>query len=184
MRKVILILCVLTLLPIAARAQDEQASASSASQAKADREALKQALQKAGEADKPQRPKFFTNVQVELTITDQLGTGVPEKKTVSMIVMSGTWSKIRNSAARTGPFQVGLNVDARPLINAEGAIQLELTIYYYPPQAKSEQQVLPTELNQSLSVLLQSGKPMVVSQAADPASDRKVTVEVKATILK
>ena len=169
MRKIILILCVLALQPVAARAQDQPAPASPA-QAKAE----------------PQRANFrpFTNVQVELTITDQVGTGAPEKKTVSMIVMSGTWSKIRNTAARTGPFQVGLNVDARPLINAEGAIQLELTIYYYPPQGKPDAPVLPTELNQSLSVLLQSGKPMVVSQAADPASDRKVTVEVKATILK
>ena len=29
-----------------------------------------------------------------------------------------------------------------------------------------------------------SGKPLVISQAADPTSDRKVTVEVKATVLK
>ena len=42
----------------------------------------------------------------------------------------------------------------------------------------------PTELNQSLTVVLQSGKPMLISQAADPTSDRKVTVEVKATVLK
>jgi hypothetical protein len=35
-----------------------------------------------------------------------------------------------------------------------------------------------------LSVILESGKPMVVSQAADPTSDRKITVEVTATILK
>ena len=32
--------------------------------------------------------------------------------------------------------------------------------------------------------MLQSGKPLVVSQAADPVSDRKVIVEVKATVLK
>jgi hypothetical protein len=39
-------------------------------------------------------------------------------------------------------------------------------------------------MNQSLTVILQSGKPLIVSQAADPVSDRKVVVEVKATILK
>jgi hypothetical protein len=33
-------------------------------------------------------------------------------------------------------------------------------------------------------VILQNGKPLVVSQAADPTTDRKMTVEVKATILK
>jgi hypothetical protein len=162
--------------PIAARAQDTQAIAAQAKKERAEEEAKQQ--QRMGIV------RAYTNVQVELTITDQLGTGAPEKKTVSMIVMSGSWSKIRNTAARSGPFQVGLNVDARPFLNAEGGIQLELTIYYYPPQGKPDAPVLPTELNQSLSVLLQSGKPMVVSQAADPASDRKVTVEVKATILK
>jgi hypothetical protein len=33
-------------------------------------------------------------------------------------------------------------------------------------------------------VVLQSGKPLIVSQAADPVSERKVLVEVKATVLK
>jgi hypothetical protein len=41
-----------------------------------------------------------------------------------------------------------------------------------------------TSWNERLSVILESGKPMVVSQAADPTSDRKITVEVTATILK
>jgi hypothetical protein len=33
-------------------------------------------------------------------------------------------------------------------------------------------------------VILQNGKPLIISQSADPVSDRKVVVEVKATILK
>jgi hypothetical protein len=33
-------------------------------------------------------------------------------------------------------------------------------------------------------LILESGKSLVVSQAADPVSDRQVTVEVKATILR
>jgi hypothetical protein len=35
-----------------------------------------------------------------------------------------------------------------------------------------------------MTVLVESGKPMVVSQASDPTSDRKMTVELTATILK
>jgi hypothetical protein len=31
--------------------------------------------------------------------------------------------------------------------------------------------------------LLENGKPLLVTQSADPISDRKVTVEVKATIV-
>ena len=132
----------------------------------------------------PRFVRTLTNVQVELTLTDYVGTEAPAKKTVSMIVSSGNWGKIRNTAARVGPNQIGLNVDARPLVSADGIIQLELTLYYYPPQGKPDVPVLPTELNQSLTVALQNAKPMMVSQAADPASDRKVTVEVKATVLK
>jgi hypothetical protein len=35
-----------------------------------------------------------------------------------------------------------------------------------------------------LTVIVQNGKPLLVSQAADPSADRKMTVEVKATVLK
>jgi hypothetical protein len=138
-------------------------------------------------------PKFvrtLTNVQVELTLSDQVGTQAPEKKTVSMIVSSGNWGKIRSAGnvrpQNDLPFVVDLNVDARPLVSVEGQIQLELTIVYSPPGGadKDSQRPRPTGVNQSLTVVLQSGKPLLVSQAADPVSDRKVIVEVKATILK
>jgi hypothetical protein len=33
-------------------------------------------------------------------------------------------------------------------------------------------------------VILDDGKPMIVAQSADPVSDRQVTVEVRAAILK
>lgn len=134
-----------------------------------------------------------TNVQVELTIVDQTGSAPPDKKTVSMIVAQGAWGKIRTSAeayqksTQSKIVPVGLNVDARPSLIAGGQIRLELTIVYSPMMLGSSTdsaQTRPTELNQSLTVALQSGKPMVVSQAADPVSDRKIGVEVKATILK
>ncbi len=39
-------------------------------------------------------------------------------------------------------------------------------------------------LNESITVVLQDGKMLMVSQSADPGSDRKVTAELMATILK
>ena len=39
-------------------------------------------------------------------------------------------------------------------------------------------------INERLGLIFESGKPIIVSQAADPTSDRKITVEVTATILK
>jgi hypothetical protein len=39
-------------------------------------------------------------------------------------------------------------------------------------------------MNEQVGVVLDSGKPLVVSQAFDPTSDRRISVELKATILK
>jgi len=133
--------------------------------------------------------RTLTNVQVELTITDQAGTGAPEKKVVSMVVSSGSWGKIRSAQmVRDGGRDqvVDLNVDARPFVSVEGPIQLELTVVFSPPgtQTGDVVRLRPTGVNQSLTVILQSGKPLVISQAADPIGDRKIIVEAKATVLK
>jgi hypothetical protein len=133
--------------------------------------------------------RTLTNVQVELTITDQAGTGAPEKKTVSMVVSSGSWGKIRSvQYVREGGRDqaIDLNVDARPFVSVEGPIQLELTIVYSPPgtQTGDVVRLRPTGVNQSLTVILQSGKPLTISQAADPIGDRKIIVEAKASVLK
>ena len=132
----------------------------------------------------------LTNVQIELTLTDQASNATPDKKTVSMVVSSGNWGKIRSAGSffpvGDRPIGVDLNVDARPFVSIEGQIQLELTLIYSPPggPAKDNVTTARTGINQSLTVVLQSGKPLIVSQAADPVSDRKVVVEVKATVLK
>ena len=83
---------------------------------------------------------------------------------------------------------VQLDVDARPFVSLDGQIQLELTLNYAPPGAQAAERdnarARPTTINQSQTLVLQSGKPLIISQAADPVSDRKVIVEVKATVLK
>lgn len=130
----------------------------------------------------------LTNVQIELTITDQTGAEKPEKKMVSMIVSSGNWGKIRSAGSvrpiGDAPYGVDLGVDARPFVSVDGPIQVELTLNYAPPPSAENAKGRPTGVNQSLTVVLQSGKPLVVSQAADPLNDRKIVVEVKATVLK
>ena len=135
--------------------------------------------------------RALTNVQVDLTITDQTGTGTPEKKSVTMVVSSGSWGKIRSAGMvkpgpDTAPTVVELNIDARPFVSVDGPIQMELTLVYRPLGAATDDMARgrPLPLNQSLTVVLQSGKPLVVSQAADPLNDRKIGVEVKATVLK
>lgn len=131
----------------------------------------------------------LTNVQVEVSLTDQMGNQPPEKKTVSMIVSNRYWGKVRSSATvmppGESPYSVQLNVDARPTVSKEGPIQLELTLEYAPIRTGADpKDKRPTGINQSQTVVLQSGKPLMVAQSADPVSDRKVIVEVKATVLK
>jgi hypothetical protein len=132
------------------------------------------------------------NVQLEFTITDQTGSGAPDKKTVSMIAADGTMGRVRSYAGARSPksggppVPVSLNVDARPRILSGDGVQIELTIEYRPLPAASQTTPEPeaSQLNQSLTVILQNGRPLVVSQAADPVTDRKIVVEAKATVLK
>ena len=140
----------------------------------------------------PALPGKLVNVQIEFTISDQTGSGAPDKKTVSMIAADGTMGRVRSYAGaqspRTGgtPIPVSLNVDARPRILGGDGVQIELTIEYRPLPAstQSKPEVETSMLNQSMTVILQSGRPLIVSQAADPVTDRKIVVEAKATVLK
>ena len=189
MRALVTICCaILLLLPRAAAAQADQADTAArqpAAQAPASAPAQKP------EPDRPRpSPRTRSNVKIDVTISDQTGSGPVEKKVVSVIAAEESWGKIRTQASARmsdGGFQhVALNVDARPFLTSTSAIQLELTVAYNPlgAMAKDTSQMRPTELNQSMTVVLQSGKAMVVSQAADPIMDRKIVVEVVASILK
>lgn len=136
----------------------------------------------------PEPPGKAVNVQVELTISDQMGSEAPEKKVVSFAVADGTYGRVRASGAtiiQGERVPLDLNVDARPRLLAGDAIRLELTLQYVPVSpGKAEPGPRPTNLNQSLTVILQNGKPMTISRAADPASNRRITVDVTATVLK
>jgi hypothetical protein len=60
-----------------------------------------------------------------------------------------------------------------------------LTIEYRPVAAEAENERSTTpNINESITVMLDDGKPMVISQSADPVTDRKVKVEAKITVLR
>jgi hypothetical protein len=127
------------------------------------------------------------NVHIEITISDQSGAGASDKKVVSLLAADQTMGRVRANAhaqqANVGFVGTELNVDARPILIDNDRILLELTLEYSPlrPSPVTQQ---PTNLNESISVILINGKPLTISQAADPVSDRRMTVEVKATVLK
>jgi hypothetical protein len=64
-------------------------------------------------------------------------------------------------------------------------VRAHVTLEYRPVggEAANEEQALTT-ISETFTVILEDGKPLVVSQSADPTTDRRVRVELKSTILK
>jgi len=73
-----------------------------------------------------------------------------------------------------------MKADVRPFIELDGRIRTEITLEYLSPT--SQQAGQGTSLK--FEPLLESGKPLRVSESTDPSSSRKVVVEVTATMLK
>jgi hypothetical protein len=140
----------------------------------------------------PRRENQSTNVRIEVTVTDQRPGAAPVTKTVSIVTGDGLNGSVRSQtpyssgavASGSAPF----NVDAWPIILADGKIHTRLTVQYdvVPPPGPTQDgvRVLGTSIRNSVALILETGKPMVAIQSTDPVSDRKVSVEVKATILK
>jgi hypothetical protein len=143
-----------------------------------------------------QMPKGqLVNVKVEFTITDQLGTKPATKKTMTLIVADRESGRIRTTTQYAMPrgnsYTMGrapLSVDVMPQIDG-GKIRLEFTLEY---DLNAEKEAgLPadapgpsTNVSERLSAILESGVPLVIAQSSDAMTDRKLTIEVKATIVK
>jgi hypothetical protein len=122
-----------------------------------------------------QAPAQYTwqNIKLDLTITDTGSTGAPVRKVLVLHIADG-----RNGQVRSQGEQGLINVDARPQVRPDGkTILLQLTVEYRP-DARG------TLFTESLSTMVVDGKPLVLSQTVDPSGDRKVSVEVVATIQK
>jgi hypothetical protein len=132
------------------------------------------------------RAAASTNVRLEMKISDTL-TGQAVTKEVTMIVQSGSNGRIRTESFVAGKFRVNLNIDASTTAYLSGVVRTNVTFEYSPAPATApsgDQPAQTPQLNESISVILLDGKPMIVSQSADPMTARKVTVELTATILK
>jgi hypothetical protein len=133
----------------------------------------------------PANPAFQAgqNVQLTVTISDSLSADVQNRKTVTMLTSDGHSGQIRSSSTE------GLiNIDARPSIVRDGRIFLQLTVEYRPELSPQQLQQSGasrlTMFTESLSLMVSDAKPAIASQSADPRSERKVSLEVTATIIK
>jgi glucose/arabinose dehydrogenase len=121
-------------------------------------------------------PAQLANIRIELTITDQRTDVQTPPKTVTLLIEDRQSGRIR-----TGRNNIALNVDARPEIVRDNRVRVLLSLEYTP---QDTDRTSPMAISESVAALLEDGKPLVVSQSADPSSDRKVRVELKATIVR
>ena len=131
------------------------------------------------------------NIKVEVTITDQRGGAPPVKKTVNVVTGDLLNGSIRTQARYTGAGAIPLNIDAEPQILADSKIRLRLNMQYSlpggaaadtEPTGRMVGSLQSTDIQESLSLILDNGKSTIAAQSADPVGDRQVTIEVKATI--
>lgn len=149
-----------------------------------------QSVPKAQEAAQPSLPRAVAqliNVKLDLTITDQRGTAAPATKTVTMVLADRGNGRIRTqgevrSQAGGRAISTTLNVDAQPEITRDNRVRMTIVIEYRPQSPDGEDS--SASVSESMTVILEDGKSLVVSQSADPHSDRKVKIEAKATFLK
>jgi hypothetical protein len=141
-------------------------------------------------AERPRREGQPVNLKVELTLTDQRGGATPIKRVVTILTADGFTGSIRTQSSLYRMSEIPLNVDASPTLLADGKIRVSINLQYDWPAPIEAGKDIPvgtvtrTALHDSLMMILENGKPMIVAQSADPVGDRQVTVEVKATILR
>jgi len=126
-------------------------------------------------------------VKLDIKISDSLTADAQSTKTVTLLCLDG-----RNGAVRSQSAGGIINIDARPQVRPDGRIYLQLTFDYRPElTAQQAQQLVQSagssgvaSFTQSLNLIVADGKPIIASQSADPRSERKVSVEVTATVIK
>jgi len=132
------------------------------------------------------------NVQLDVVVTDTI-SGKPEGKRVTLLLRNGHSGSLRTKGQIWVDGQlwaVELGLDGRVRILGPGLIEAMVTFTYAAPPLGSgasgeearRQLSPPAEVTESLTAMLRSGQPMLVSRSADPVTNRTVAVELTATI--
>jgi hypothetical protein len=152
------------------------------------------------------------NVKVEVTITYQVGNAAPVKRMATLTVAdqgrgslragnqvavtSTTFQPTTAGGTATTPMtsfnykSVGLNLDASRVYIQGNRAKMDLSVEFSSIDEKTSDAAghLPSfpTFSQNLTLVLESGKPIIVGQSSDfvDNAERKQTVEVKATILR
>ena len=125
-----------------------------------------------------------SKIKLEVTIVDQKGVVDPARKTYTMLMADGVRGGMRVAHDTGGQSTVPVSVQARPLTLPDGGIRVNLDLEYNPRTPGATAPVEWSSMSRQVQVVLEPGKPQVVTQAADPASDRRILIELRATIVK
>jgi hypothetical protein len=127
----------------------------------------------------PPEPGQLVNVRVDVVVVEEGGTEPPTRKEVSLVLADRRAGSVRSGArAQNLSSDSWVNVDARPWLERNGRIRTLVTMGYASPPHFSRGGDMKFE------PLLEDGKPLVVSRISSAISERRVTIEVTATILK
>ena len=127
------------------------------------------------------------NVRVDVSLREQGESAEALNKAVTVTTNSGRWGRVRTSSISPGIGTLPLNVDVQPFVLGDGRILLSVTLEYSIAEGNTAQAAGSrrwSKLNESVTVVLHDGKPLAITQSADPDSNRSVSLEVTATILK
>ena len=124
----------------------------------------------------PDPPGQLVNIQIDITLLSEGGTQEPARKTVTLTLADKQEGSVRSMDR--GPGAPGsLNVDARPVVQANGRVLTRIGLEFSGGDDVPFVQV-------RAQPLLESGRALRISRAVSPKTDRSVTVEVTATVLK
>lgn len=134
------------------------------------------------------------NVRIEVMITDQRAGEPPIQKTVALVLADRTNGMVRSEASLRNVGDVPLHVDAEAALVDNGRVLVQIGLDYRLPGAGEDAGktqpdrninfAITTQIRESIRAILRDGEALTVAESADPITDRKVKVEVKATILK
>jgi hypothetical protein len=118
------------------------------------------------------------NIRLDVSVTDQSEGAATSPKTLMVMLADRAIGRTR------GAFQDrSISVDATPII-VDGRIRLDLTVQSRGDAGPGKTVDNTLFWQNSFALLLDSGKPMLAFETLDPATKRKLSIDVKATIVK
>ena len=128
-------------------------------------------------AVEPNQPGRLVNIQSDIVLTTEGGAQAPVRKTVTLTLADRQEGSVRSMDRVAAPQGGSLNVDARPVVQANGLVLTRIGLEFSGTDDVPFVQV-------RAQPLLESGRALRISRAVSPRTDRAVTVEVTATVLK